>query len=642
MPKITEVSLAASLAPAENPTFYVEKAGTFRRVTLAQMEGCLNDGITAAPFSAATAYAAGDYVVYNGKLYCFTADHAAGAWTGSDASACRLADEMSLVKSQLEAAFTEVKSANLANINDLENGAISEDGSYNTASGYKRSKDFIKISPSTVYYSKYITYIAYYDAIQNFISRVGATSAGGTVTTPSNAYYVKLISQANPSVNPWRFNKGSSLIDVDYYSYMELNGDVNIDQVLDQTLTESGKAADAKATGDALNNLAETTESALNGISEVVDDALEKKTSPNLANINDLETGGIGEDGSYNTASNYKRSKNFISISPNTVYYSKYISNIAYYDSSQGFIIRVSATSSGGTVTTPANAYYCKLVSQANPTVYPWRFNKGSTLIDVDYYSYVELKDGVNIDNVMDSTLSENDKAAPAKTVGDILAKGRFTDISMSMFSSIGVIGDSFAAGYISNGSSGTDHNDLSWGKVLGRDAGATVDIYAQAGADTEGWLSSNTYGLGKLNNTAANQLYVIALGINDAARGATLGTIADIESNSTDSFYSRYGRIVRAIRSHAPNAIIMLSTNARFGGGYNTFSDAIKAIGNYYHFPVFDLSADAFFTSAFFANTQVSDHPIAVGYAGMAKAYRAMIEQALYDNASNYATFVG
>ena len=104
--KITEVSLAESLAPAENPTFYVEKAGTFRRVTLAQMEGCLNDGITAAPFSAATAYAAGDYVVYNGKLYCFTADHAAGAWTGSDASVCRLADEMSLVKSHLDAMST--------------------------------------------------------------------------------------------------------------------------------------------------------------------------------------------------------------------------------------------------------------------------------------------------------------------------------------------------------------------------------------------------------------------------------------------------------------------------------------------------------------------------------------------------------
>lgn len=36
-------------------------------------------------FSASTAYSAGDVVNYNGKLYKFTADHAAGAWTGTDA-----------------------------------------------------------------------------------------------------------------------------------------------------------------------------------------------------------------------------------------------------------------------------------------------------------------------------------------------------------------------------------------------------------------------------------------------------------------------------------------------------------------------------------------------------------------------------
>lgn len=35
-------------------------------------------------FSASTVYSAGDVVNYNGKLYKFTADHAAGAWTGSD------------------------------------------------------------------------------------------------------------------------------------------------------------------------------------------------------------------------------------------------------------------------------------------------------------------------------------------------------------------------------------------------------------------------------------------------------------------------------------------------------------------------------------------------------------------------------
>lgn len=36
-------------------------------------------------FSTSTAYSTGDVVNYNGKLYKFTADHAAGAWTGTDA-----------------------------------------------------------------------------------------------------------------------------------------------------------------------------------------------------------------------------------------------------------------------------------------------------------------------------------------------------------------------------------------------------------------------------------------------------------------------------------------------------------------------------------------------------------------------------
>lgn len=36
-------------------------------------------------FSASTAYSKGDMVIYDGKLYQFTASHAAGAWSGSDA-----------------------------------------------------------------------------------------------------------------------------------------------------------------------------------------------------------------------------------------------------------------------------------------------------------------------------------------------------------------------------------------------------------------------------------------------------------------------------------------------------------------------------------------------------------------------------
>ena len=53
-------------------------------------------------FDSTQAYSAGDYVRYDGGLYRFTADHAAGAWTGSDASAVTIGGELSDLKADLE------------------------------------------------------------------------------------------------------------------------------------------------------------------------------------------------------------------------------------------------------------------------------------------------------------------------------------------------------------------------------------------------------------------------------------------------------------------------------------------------------------------------------------------------------------
>lgn len=45
-----------------------------------------NTGIDEYPeFDEGSTYSAGDVVSYNGLLYKFTTDHAAGAWTGTDA-----------------------------------------------------------------------------------------------------------------------------------------------------------------------------------------------------------------------------------------------------------------------------------------------------------------------------------------------------------------------------------------------------------------------------------------------------------------------------------------------------------------------------------------------------------------------------
>ena len=72
-------------------------------------------------FSISTAYSAGQYVYYGGKLYQFTADHAAGAWVGTDATAVKLANDVSNLKSAIEAGFPK-KSASGA-IVTIDDGA---------------------------------------------------------------------------------------------------------------------------------------------------------------------------------------------------------------------------------------------------------------------------------------------------------------------------------------------------------------------------------------------------------------------------------------------------------------------------------------------------------------------------------------
>lgn len=59
-------------------------------------------GDIAPTFDATVAYAAGSYVIYNSTLYRFTAAHAAGAWSGTDATAVKLGPELSDVKSDFE------------------------------------------------------------------------------------------------------------------------------------------------------------------------------------------------------------------------------------------------------------------------------------------------------------------------------------------------------------------------------------------------------------------------------------------------------------------------------------------------------------------------------------------------------------
>lgn len=64
-------------------------------------------------FSTEVAYSAGDMVYYNGSLYVFTADHAAGAWSSEDTQAVTISSELATLKSGLTSLTVSISMHNI-------------------------------------------------------------------------------------------------------------------------------------------------------------------------------------------------------------------------------------------------------------------------------------------------------------------------------------------------------------------------------------------------------------------------------------------------------------------------------------------------------------------------------------------------
>lgn len=109
--------------------------------------------LVAETFATNKAYTDGSYVYYNGSLYRFTADHAAGAWIGSDATAVKLANDLSDVKSAVSNAEDAIISGtNLKKIFEWEYGSINQSGveTANTTKYYARTKGLYKPKSSSI------------------------------------------------------------------------------------------------------------------------------------------------------------------------------------------------------------------------------------------------------------------------------------------------------------------------------------------------------------------------------------------------------------------------------------------------------------------------------------------------------------
>jgi lysophospholipase L1-like esterase len=208
----------------------------------------------------------------------------------------------------------------------------------------------------------------------------------------------------------------------------------------------------------------------------------------------------------------------------------------------------------------------------------------------------------------------------------------------LALFNKFGVVGDSFASGQLYFNNEYTENHAVSWGQILARKKGTTCTNYSAGGLSTRTWLT-HSKGLPALLANPAEDVYYLALGINDYGKlgESYIGTINDITDHTNyndygDTFFGNYGRIIEQIRTHAPNAMLVMFTCANTSTVPALFNAAIIQIAEHYGIPYIVQAEDEFFESDVYTN-MAGGHPTAIGYAGMACAFERLLTRCVCEN---------
>ena len=164
----------------------------------------INDPNNADEFSASVAYSAGQYVYYQGILYRFTADHAAGAWNSAHVTQAKLGQDVSDLKSALSVTDGTSRAMTGALHVEWENGGINyKNGEEQNGSAYlkarARSKNYIPVTPGYTIDANNLSsgistagsQFIYYDANKVFLGQSTSTTIGKH-TIPENAAYLRI------------------------------------------------------------------------------------------------------------------------------------------------------------------------------------------------------------------------------------------------------------------------------------------------------------------------------------------------------------------------------------------------------------------------------------------------------------------
>ena len=242
----------------------------------------------------------------------------------------------------------------------------------------------------------------------------------------------------------------------------------------------------------------------------------------------------------------------------------------------------------------------------------------------------------------------------------------------IDIFEKFCIIGDSFATGYIctSTDTEGSNHWYLSWGRMIARRHNITCHLQARGGYSTYDFVNPsdseyNNRGLGKLISDTttgnADDMYIIAMGINDSNSSKTfgnkqggltyIGSSLDINlsdpTQNANSFWGNMGRIIQTIRTNSPTSRVVLSTFCRLPSpntaeAYDAFIQAIKEIATFFELPCIELTDDPFFKSPYYLNNMVGYHPTAPQYVGYSYAMERLLSRCMVNNYLKFYEWTG
>ena len=285
---------------------------------------------------------------------------------------------------------------------------------------------------------------------------------------------------------------------------------------------------------------------------------------------------------------------------------SAYNIGLAFYDEGKNFISGYTEPNTASPqkikTTVPSNAYYVRFTGYTSFSLNTQDYYLVIDPVDMRYVPLVQ-----NVQELAYSNLKRYEEEYA----------------QLSNYLRFGVIGDSFASGVTASG----DNYPASWGQNIARLCGITCTNYSHGGLTTKTWLTDER-GLSKLNNSSTDDLYFCCLGLNDFFEifngRYTLGTIGDIYDDSTlnpDTFYGNYGKIISAIKTHSPNAKIVMCNVTRGDDYFSSINTAIEEIAEHFEIPFMNLLSDVFFTSEFYKNGMIGSHPTPIVYSAYAKA---------------------